>query len=376
MNRRQLLRAAGAGGLAMLLGCSDNEPSNDTSPSPGPTSKTTSPPTGPASPSESATRIRPRFDSVVAKNLDVPWGIAFLPSGDALVSERDTARITLVATDGSTSEVGTVPNVDTATGGEGGLLGIALAPGRDRLYAYHSTGSDNRVVRMRLSGEGLGKVEPILTGIPRNIIHNGGRIVFGPDQMLYVSTGDAGDGENAQDKDSLAGKILRITPGGEPAGGNPFGNEVFSYGHRNVEGLAFDAEDRLWATEFGDSKVDELNLIRRGKNYGWPEVEGRSPAGRFTQPKVTWPTDECSPAGIAITSSTAFLGALQGECVYAVRLSGTNTGNQTRLLDDEYGRLRSVVTAPDGALWVTTSNTDGRGDPAKSDDRILRVLLD
>lgn len=157
---------------------------------------------------------------------------------------------------------------------------------------------------------------------------------------------------------------------------NPFGNRTWTYGHRNVEGLAFDADGRLWATEFGDKSTDELNLIVEGGNYGWPDVEGSSGNDSFRNPKATWsPTSTCSPAGLAITRSTAFVGALQGRSLFAVPLDGTDAGDPKEYFAGDYGRIRGVAVAPDGSLWVTTSNTDGRTDPGKNDDKILRVTL-
>jgi glucose/arabinose dehydrogenase len=314
----------------------------------------------------------------IADNLDVPWGIAFLASGDALVSERDTGQIRRVSPRGKVTTVGEVSGVFGSPGEtEGGLLGLALAPNdQETLFAYLTTQDDNRVVRIGLAGGKVGKPAGVLTGIPSSSRHHGGRLLFGPDGLLYVSTGDAEQPNLAQDTHSLAGKILRIRPDGRPAPGNPFGNEVWSYGHRNIEGLALDAEGRLWATEFGDQETDELNLISRGKNYGWPTVEGRSSNPKFVQPKATWsPTDTCSPAGLAITRSTAFLGALRGECMFAVPLRGEEAGEPRAYFAKDFGRIRNVVVTPDGALWITTSNTDGRLNPGPDDDKIIRVAL-
>jgi glucose/arabinose dehydrogenase len=333
------------------------------SPQPSPEPSPTSPP-------------RPGSVSTIVDDLDVPWGLVFLRSGDVLVSERNTARLLRITTRGRTRTVGEVRGVQPpGRFGEGGLLGLAVDPDdEERLFAYLSTDSDNRIVSMRLRGNRVSDQRNILTGIPRNVNHNGGQLLFGPDGLLYVSTGDAAQGELAQDRDSLAGKILRIRKDGRAARGNPFDNRVFSYGHRNIEGLAFDARGRLWATEFGERRTDELNLIRIGRNYGWPRVEGRS--SRFTPPAVTWsPTSVCSPAGLAITRNTAFVAALRGQCLFSVRLNRTRAGRPRRHFGERFGRLRSVAVAPDGALWVTTSNTDGRGDPGPNDDKILRVEL-
>jgi glucose/arabinose dehydrogenase len=315
---------------------------------------------------------------VIADNLNVPWSIVFLPSGDALVSERDRARIRRITPAGKVSTVGEVSGVQAPSGfGEGGLLGLALAPGEaETLYAYCTTRSDNRVVRLSLRGGRLGRPDPVLTGIPSSTHHNGGSLVFASDGNLFVATGEAEVPSRAQSRSSLGGKILRIRPDGRAASGNPFGNRTWTYGHRNIEGLAFDADDRLWASEFGEKETDELNLIAKGRNYGWPNVEGRSSNDRYENPKATWsPTSTCSPAGLAITRSTAFLGALQGRCLFAVPLDGTDAGSAKKYFADDYGRIRSVAVAPDGSLWVTTSNTDGRTDPGKDDDKILRVTL-
>lgn len=311
----------------------------------------------------------------IATGLSVPWGVAFLPGGDALVSERTTGRILRISRNGARRRVVMrVPGVDTGSG-EGGLLGLAVSPdyARDRwVYAYFTSARDNRIVRFRLGG----RLHPVLTGLRRGTIHDGGRIAFGPDGKLYAGVGEAGISSLAQNRRSLNGKILRMNPDGSVPPDNPFaGSLVWSYGHRNVEGLAWDSRGRLWATEFGESEFDEVNLIRRGRNYGWPEVEGRGPTagGRFTNPVVTWPTSEASPSGAAIRRGTMYIGALQGEAVLRIRLNGTRARKGRPLLRGRYGRIRTVERAPDGSLWVTTSNRDGRGDPRDGDDRIVRI---
>jgi glucose/arabinose dehydrogenase len=314
---------------------------------------------------------------VIASGLQVPWGIAFLPGGDALVSERTTGRILRVpAAGGAAQPVMQVPGVDT-NAGEGGLLGLAVSPayGQDQfVYAYFTSATDNRVVRFTLGGA----PQPVLTGLDRNAIHDGGRIAFGPDGMLYVGTGDAGNGPVAQDPESLNGKILRLRPDGGIPDDNPFrGSPVWSVGHRNVQGLAWDRAGRLWEAELGQNEFDEVNLIRPGRNYGWPRVEGKGDTngGRYTNPLVTWPTSEASPSGAAVAGGALYVGALRGERLWRVPLDGAEAGAPQALLDGRYGRLRTVVTAPDGSLWVTTSNRDGRGSPAADDDRIVRVAV-
>jgi glucose/arabinose dehydrogenase len=312
---------------------------------------------------------------VIASGLQVPWGIAFLPGGDALVSERTTGRILRVpAAGGRPREVMRLDGVDTQAG-EGGLLGLAVSPSYDEdglVYAYYTSADDNRIVRFRLGGE----VRPIFTGLQRGLIHDGGRIAFGPDGALYAGTGDAGEGALAQDPESLNGKILRLRPDGGVPDDNPFPTSpVWSVGHRNVQGLAWDAKGRLWETELGQDRFDEVNLIRPRRNYGWPAVEGRgdTAGGRYTNPVLTWPTSEASPSGAAIADGALYVGALRGERLWKVPLDGTRAGEPQALLDGRFGRLRTVALAPDGGLWVTTSNRDGRGSPATGDDRIIRV---
>ena len=319
--------------------------------------------------------------SVLATDLEVPWSFAFLPGGDALVTERDSGRLLRVSPSGEVREIQTLPEGGS---GEGGLLGVAVSPdySEDRyVYAYYTTQADNRVVRFRL-GEAP---EPLLTGIPVNTYHDGGRIKFGPDGMLYVSTGDAGESGNSQDRDSLGGKILRIEPDGSIPPDNPFpGSPVYSYGHRNVEGLAWDARGRLYASEFGQNTWDEVNMISAGENYGWPAVEGRGGEDQgYVDPITVWPTSEASPSGAEIPIDGAipqwegdlFVTALRGERLWRLELDeGGAVVDREKLLDGEIGRVRDVIQAPDGSLWVSTSNYDSYGSPvSEQDDRILRL---
>jgi glucose/arabinose dehydrogenase len=309
----------------------------------------------------------------IATGLHVPWGVAFLPGGAALVSERTTGRILGVRPGHRPRVVMRVPGVDTGAG-EGGLLGLAVSPHyrRDHLvYAYFTSARDNRIVRFRLGGA----LQPVLTGLRRGYIHDGGRIAFGPDGKLYAGVGETGDTGLAQDRASLNGKILRINPDGSVPRDNPFpGSPIWSLGHRNVQGLAWDRAGRRWESEFGQDRFDEINLIRPGRNYGWPLVEGHGDTrgGRLTNPKVTWRTDEASPSGAAIAEGALYVGALQGRGVWRVPLHGTRTGRPRLLFAGHYGRVRTVVRAPDGSLWLTTSNRDGRGIAQPGDDRIVR----
>ncbi|WP_344606002.1 PQQ-dependent sugar dehydrogenase [Streptomyces glaucus] len=346
--------------------------------------------TGQSSPSGRATGETPpakgsaKVVRTVATGLDSPWGLAPLPDGDLLVSSRDEGTITQVDTGtGRKTELGEVPGVSPA--GEGGLLGLALSPdyaSDHMVYAYFTSASDNRVVRMlydedKPSGEQLGAPDTIFKGIPKGVIHNGGRIAFGPDRMLYVGTGESGDTGLSQDRESLGGKILRLTPEGEPAPGNPFaGSPVHSYGHRNVQGLAWDSRQRLFASEFGQETWDELNAIKPGDNYGWPEAEGRSDDSGFHDPVAQWSTDEASPSGIAYAKGSIWMAGLRGQRLWRIPLEGTRAAAAPQaFLEGEYGRLRTVVPAGGDRLWLVTSNTDGRGAPKDGDDRILEVRV-
>ncbi|SDS51073.1 PQQ-dependent sugar dehydrogenase [Agrococcus carbonis] len=310
--------------------------------------------------------------AVLATGLSSPWSVVPMPGGGALVSERDTARILEVSPAGAVRELARIDGV--APRGEAGLLGLAIADGH--LYWYATARDGNAVSRARLTGSPgareLGAPEAVIAGIPATSFHDGGRIAFGPDGMLYVTTGDAGDPSAAQDRDSLAGKILRLEPDGAIPADNPFpGSPVYTLGHRNPQGLAWDDDGTMWATEFGQDTWDELNRIDAGANYGWPEVEGAAGSTGFADPVQQWRPAEASPSGIAIAGGSIWIAHLRGAALREVPLA--DPGTSTVHWQGRYGRLRDVATAPDGSLWMLTSNTDGRGSPAEGDDRILLV---
>jgi glucose/arabinose dehydrogenase len=361
---RRTSRVAGSlAALALLAACSDATAGDGTPyASPRAAGATT------AAPSATAGTPDLAAPQTVATGIDVPWGLAFLPDGSALVAERDSGRVLKIATGGRPVEAYRVPGVSAS--GEGGLLGLAVPADHAStgwVYAYLTAAEDNRIVRFKLTG---GAPEVIFDGISKAGIHNGGRIAFGPDGMLYAGTGDAGDTSASQDPDDTNGKILRLTPDGKPAPGNPkAGSPVYSLGHRNVQGLAWDGGGRMFGIEFGQNRLDEVNVIRPGGNYGWPEVEGTGDDDRYVDPVVTWRTSDASPSGAAVVGDTLYVAALRGERLWAVPIDG---GDPKAELTGRYGRLRTVAAAPDGALWVTTSNTDGRGDLRDGDDRILR----
>jgi glucose/arabinose dehydrogenase len=312
---------------------------------------------------------------LIASGLNVPWGVAFLPNGDALVAERATGRIKRIPSGGGTPRtVMRIPRVATNFG-EGGLLGIAVSPDyeRDRqVYAYYTGAQDNRVVHFSLDGNET----PIVTGIYRSTNHDGGRLAFGPDGKLWITTGDGLEGSRSQDPRNPGGKILRVDPDGSIPDDNPQrGLPYWTLGHRNVQGLAWDDDGNLWATEFGEGEADEVNLIVKGRNYGWPEVEGKGDAqgGRFTNPLVTWPVSEASPSGMTYARGSLWVGALRGERLWRIPVEGKRLGEPEALLEGEFGRIRTVALGPDGALWLTTSNRDGRGSPSDDDDRVIRI---
>ncbi|MET7398197.1 PQQ-dependent sugar dehydrogenase [Dactylosporangium sp. NPDC005572] len=317
----------------------------------------------------------------------IPWGIAFAPDGQsALVTERDDKVVggqfrvyRLATTGGVKTLVGSVPNVVT-TNGEGGLLGVAFDPNwatNRFVYFMHSAAEGNRIVRMTYTGSSLSGYTVLLQGIAKNQYHNGGRLAFGPDGYLYATTGDGQTSSRAQDLNSLNGKILRMRTDGTPAPGNPFGTLVYSYGHRNPQGLAWDSQGRLWEAEFGNVQFDELNLIKPGRNYGWPTCEGTCGVAGMENPKRQWSTGEASPSGITIVRDVVYMAALRGQRLWRIPiLTGETTGTPTAYYTGAYGRLRTVIKVPGAdAFWLTTTNCDNNGGAANGADIILRVTV-
>ncbi len=329
----------------------------------------------------------PSAVTTVSSGWTIPWGLHWMPDGQtALATERDDKvtsgqfKVFKVTLAGARTQVGTVPNVQT-TGGEGGLLGVAVDPNwasNHYVYFFHTASEGNRIVRMTYNGTSLSGYTILVQGIKKNKYHNGGRLAFGPDGYLYASTGDAQTSSLAQDTTSLNGKILRMKTDGTPAPGNPFGTLVYSYGHRNPQGLAFDRNGRLWEAEFGNSSVDELNLIKPGGNYGWPTCEGTCSVSGTTNPKKTWSVSTASPSGIAIVRNVIYMAALRGERLWRIPITGDteNVGTPTAYYVGAYGRLRTVVKVP-GAdqLWLTTTNADNNGGAANGADKIFRITI-
>lgn len=316
---------------------------------------------------------------IVAENLAIPWEIAFLPDGDLLVTERP-GTLKRIGKEGRVYDIEGVEHV-----GEGGLLGMTLHPQFQEnrwLYLYLTTkdesGLINRVDRYRFENDHLSEKKTIIDKIPGAAYHDGGRIVFGPDGYLYITTGDASRSNLAQDIDSLAGKILRLKDDGLIPPDNPFGNAVYSYGHRNPQGLAWDNKGRLWATEHGRSGIlsglDELNLIEKGKNYGWPVIQGdETRAGMELPVAQSGPDATWAPAGVAFLNGSLFFGGLRGESLYEAKILNENKVSLRVYFQQEFGRIRAVALGPDGYIYIATSNTDGRGEPRLNDDKIIKI---
>lgn len=321
----------------------------------------------------------PQKFEVVAEGLNIPWELVFLPTGEMLVTERP-GRLLKIGQGKTTITIEGVVHV-----GEGGLLGLALHPDflqNNFLYLYLTTNSGdrltNRVEKYTLFENELRNRTVILENIPGAQFHDGGRIVFGPDKKLYITTGDAGIEDNAQNKSSLAGKILRLNDDGSIPKDNPFNTAVWSYGHRNPQGLAWDADGKMWATEHGRSGLtsgfDEVNLIERGKNYGWPVIQGdESTVGMETPKAHSGAQETWAPSGASIIGNILLFTGLRGESLYQAKINGTNIENISRLFKNQFGRLRTIVKGPDGQLYLVTNNRDGRGTIKSGDDKIIKI---
>lgn len=306
---------------------------------------------------------------VIAKNLEVPWALAFLPDGKILITER-TGRIKILEIGkGDPREIAKIKVTQIS---ESGLHGIAVHPKYPQkpylylYYTYSDNGNNtlNRVSRFKFENEALSDEKVIIDSIPGALIHDGGRIKFGPDEALYITTGDAANPSLSQDKNSLAGKILRVK--------DDKGAEIYSLGHRNPQGIAWDDQKRLWATEHGQSATDELNLIEMGNNYGWPIIRGDGKKEGLISPKIQSGSTTWAPAGMAYINNSLFFAGLRGQTLYEAVLDGDSIKLKEHF-KGEFGRIREVVLGLDNMLYVTTSNRDGRGLPISEDDRIIRI---
>lgn len=335
--------------------------------------------------------------TIIAEGLDTPWAIAFLPEGDMLVTERQ-GTVRYVDRNGKLDSNPVATLLQAKEIGEGGLMGVALHPAfaeasagkpdslNNYVYFYYTFRNDgdntfNRVVRMKYENNKLGGEEIIVDDIPGNSNHNGGRIKFGPDKNLYITTGDAQNPSHAQDRNSLAGKILRVTETGQPVVDNPFSNRTYTYGHRNPQGIAWASDGRLWSTEHGRSGIqsglDEINLIKLGKNYGWSDIQGDQEQNGMIKPVINSGTSSTwAPAGADFVGNSLFFAGLRGAALYETIIYANNTSKRAIIKEHfkgEFGRVREVIKGPDGMLYITTSNRDGRGFPKENDDKIIRI---
>ncbi|WP_460945728.1 PQQ-dependent sugar dehydrogenase [Okibacterium endophyticum] len=374
-NRTSLAAAAAsAAALALILaGCSGSEPQQ---------SGSASPPSVSSAPTQTAqANLALGEPEELVTGLETPWGLTFLPDGSALISSSTTGEILRLPEGASEAEtVGVVPGVEVSA--EGGLLGIAASPGFDSdrtVFAYVSSSQSNRAVALSIAEDfgSLTEERVLLDGIRTADRHHGGRLEIGPDGYLWIGTGDAGERENAADETSLNGKVLRVALDGSIPEDNPFGTAVFSTGHRNVEGIAFGPDGTVYASELGENTWDEVNVLTPGADYGWPETEGVE--GDTGQPPIfTFRPEEASPSGIVYAGGSLWMGALRGERLWQLPVNGPNAaGDPVAHFVGEYGRIRTVDVAPDGSLWLMTSNTDATtgtgGDPGG--DRVIRVPL-
>lgn len=323
----------------------------------------------------------PQLTTVVATNLDTPWAIAFLPDSSLLVTERPGRLQHIIG-----EKVELVSNVkDVKEIGEGGLLGITLHPKfieNNFIYLYFTYSSNenetlNKVVRYKYQNNKLTDEKTIIDKIPGAANHNGGRIKFGPDGNLYITTGDAQVSSQSQNKNTLAGKILRVTDEGKIASGNPFNNQIYTYGHRNPQGITWDSKGNLWATEHGKSLpsgFDEINLITSGNNYGWPTIEGDKRREGMITPKLnSGASNTWAPSGANFVGSSLFFGGLRGQALFEAVIENNKVTSLKKHFEDKFGRVREVILGPDNMLYITTSNNDGRGNPKPDDDKIIKV---
>ncbi len=315
--------------------------------------------------------------SVLAKNLEIPWALTFLPDKSILFTER-VGRVRVIDSVGKlkNESVYTVP--DIKLGGEGGLLGITVSPNfvdNNFVYIYYTFDNEktlNRVVRFKYINGSFVERKVIVDNIPGATNHNGGRLKFGPDKFLYITTGDSLNPSLSQDKNSLAGKILRVSEDGSIPADNPFNSAVYSYGHRNPQGLTWDDTGRLWETEHGNNAHDEVNIIEKGKNYGWPDVIGDQKKSGINSPVVQSGNDTWAPSGVSFLDGSIYYAGLRGNALFQAKINGDKVSLSNHF-KGEFGRLREVVVGPDNLLYILTSNRDGRGSPDSTDDRIIVV---
>lgn len=377
------LLISGLIGLFILAGCAAEGPGTGTSPQQTEEGEVNQPP--PRKDDERTDEIDEADEQAgnlsedveeLAIQLDVPWAVA--KTGETIYLTERGGRLVTIENQTVTRHALHLTE-DVYAEGEGGLLGLVLAPdfaSTGEAYLYHTYRRDgsvlNRVIKVKNEGDVWSEQEELLTDIPGGTIHNGGRMKIGPDGLLYVTTGDAGDEALSQEKDSLAGKILRLELNGNVPSDNPFPESyVYSYGHRNPQGLAWDEDGTLYSAEHGPSGHDEINRIAPGNNYGWPLIIGDETASGMETPLFHSGTETWAPSGLIYHMGRLYFAGLRGEHIRAFDLE-TETSD---IVFEGVGRIRDLYVDEDGTLLVVTSNRDGRGQPADEDDRLLRLTF-
>lgn len=319
--------------------------------------------------------------SILVKNLEIPWALDFLPDNKIIITEK-LGRVSVIDLQQQQKIAKVIATIEeVAPVGEGGLLGVAVHPNFEKnsfiylYYTYQAEGNYfNKVVRYQLKNSQLTNATVMIDDIPGAAIHDGGRLRFGPDGYLYITTGDAQTPEAAQDPQSLAGKILRLTEDGTIPVDNPFpGSPVFSYGHRNPQGIAWDEEGQLWETEHGSSAHDEINLIKAGNNYGWPVVRGEQRKKGMEPPILQSGSTTWAPSGAEILNGILYFTGLRGRALYGFNLKTMRLDNY---FSGKFGRMRDIRLGPDKLFYVLTNNRDGRGIPKQEDDMIIVINPD
>lgn len=409
-SRRRVLKAGAIAGATPLAGCAGGREGATRTETRR--SRTDDTRTETDSPAESAAETDTRTETTtpptvfetaaytvetMARDLVVPWDLSFDPAGNCYFTERP-GRLNVLTPDGRVRRLARLRGTVSENERECGLLGVALHPefpDPPSIYVYQSyrasEGIRNRILRFEWSGSRLGRRRVVLDRIPGDWRHDGGRLSFGFDGYLYATTGDSTDGELAQERDSLAGKTLRIAPDGSVPADNPFsGSPVYSYGHRNPQGITHHPETgKVYATEHGPIGRDEVNHIRPGRNYGWPKATGETDDSEYAVPEFESGDSSWAPTGAAIYDASPFPD-WQGDLLFTTLGYSPGEGRQSLLrasLDDggdgpgptevvppgRFGRLRAVEVAPDGSVYLATSNRDGHGEPVRTDDRLLRL---
>lgn len=320
---------------------------------------------------------------IVLTNLNIPWELSFIAKDELLITQREGEVVHYNLNTKQRKIIHTFTEVNAQ--GEGGLLGMDLSPdfSKDRRVFFYITYKEGEKIKNKVDSYELNSdlklvnKKNIVENIEGNFTHDGGRIEFGPDGYLYITTGDAQMPDASQITSNNIGKILRISKDGSVPKDNPFNNYVYSYGHRNAQGLAWDNNGNLWSTEHGPSGTeygkDELNLITKGSNYGWPKITGDTKKAGLVSPKAQSGDKTWAPGQAMFYRDSIFFVGLRGAAIYKFSIDGTEIKDQKEFFKNTWGRLRALELGPDGYIYVTTSNTDGRGLKTDGDDKLIKI---